>query len=163
MAPLAVPTVIALTVKARMKDNPINPPTVVIADDDAIVRFALERTLERECKVMASVGDGEAAVQAVDEHQPDIALLDISMPVLNGLDTAQRITETKPTVKVIIVTSHEDPAYIEEAFRRGARGYVLKGRIADLWRQFALSCRGKFTGPILAIDRIVQLPVRSWR
>jgi CheY-like chemotaxis protein len=82
-----------------MEDVPIDLPTVVIAEDETLLRYALERTLQRECKIVASVGNGEAAVQAVDEHQPDIALLDISMPVLNGLEAAQTITEAQPAVK----------------------------------------------------------------
>jgi DNA-binding NarL/FixJ family response regulator len=79
--------------------------------------------------------------------QPDIALPDISMPVLNGLEAAQRIMEEKPAVKVIIVTSHDDPFYIEEAFRRGARGYVLKGRISDLLEAIRTVLQGQFYRP----------------
>ena len=96
---------------------------------------------------LASDADGQAAVQAVDEHEPDIALLDISMPVLNGLEAVEKITRTKPAVKVIIVTSHADPAYIEEAFRRGARGYVLKGRIAELFEAIRTVMEGEFYRP----------------
>lgn len=90
-------------------------PKILIAENDAIIRFTLERTPNPQFNVVAVVGDGAAAVQAVEEHEPDIALLDISMPVLNGLDAAQKITETKPAVKVILVTSYAEPAYVEEA------------------------------------------------
>ena len=122
-------------------------PKVLIAEDDAILRYTLERTLNPQYKVVASVGDGLAAVDAVKQREPDIALLDISMPVLNGLEAAQQITHTKPTVKIIIVTSHADPAYIEEAFRRGARGYVLKGRIAELFEAIRAVMQGQFYRP----------------
>ena len=123
------------------------PPKVLIAEDDAILRYTLERTLDSECKVVASVADGQGAVQAAQEHEPDIALLDISMPVLNGLEAAEKITQTKPAVKVIMVTSHADPAYVEEAFRRGARGYVLKGCIHDLFAAINAVMQGQFYRP----------------
>lgn len=71
-------------------------PKVLIAEDEAILRLTLERTLNSQFNVVAAVGDGAAAVQAVEEHEPDIALLDISMPVLNGLDAALKITESSP-------------------------------------------------------------------
>ena len=122
-------------------------PKVVIAEDEAILRYTLERTLDPQFRVVAAVGDGAAAVQAVEEHEPDIALLDISMPVLNGLEAAQRIIDKKPGVKVIIVTNHADPAYIEEAFRRGARGYVLKGCISELLEAIRLVMQGQFYRP----------------
>jgi DNA-binding NarL/FixJ family response regulator len=124
-----------------------NPPKVVIAEDDAILRYTLERTLEREVIVVAAVGDGAAAVQAVEDQEPEIVLLDVSMPVMNGLEAAQKITEITPAVKVIMVTSHADPAIIDEAFRRGARGYVLKGRIADLRDAIQAVMQGQFYRP----------------
>lgn len=89
----------------------------------------------------------------MEEHEPDIALLDISMPVLNGLDAAQKITETKPAVKVILVTSYAEPAYVEEAFRRGARGYVLKGRIAELCEAIREVMQGQYYRPNLAVEQ----------
>jgi DNA-binding NarL/FixJ family response regulator len=122
-------------------------PKVVIADDEAIHRYTLERTLDRQFRVVAAVSDGLTAVQAVEEHEPDIALLDISMPVLNGLEAAQRIVEKKPAVKVIIVTSHADPTYVQEAFRRGAKGYVLKGRINELLEAIRTVMQGEFYRP----------------
>jgi DNA-binding NarL/FixJ family response regulator len=123
------------------------PAKVLIAEDDAILRYSLERTLDPQYKVVASVSDGQAAVQAVEEHEPDIALLDISMPVMNGLEAAEKITQIKPAVKVIMVTSHADPDYIEEAFRRGARGYVLKWRIAEVFEAIRAVMQGQFYRP----------------
>jgi DNA-binding NarL/FixJ family response regulator len=125
----------------------MDAPAVLIAEDDDCIRYTLERILDPHYKVVASVGDGEAAVQAAEEHEPDIALVDISMPVLNGLEAAQKITQTKPTVKVIIVTRHADRGYVEEAFRRGASGYVLKGRMEELFDAIRTVMRGQFYRP----------------
>ena len=98
------------------------PHKLLIAEDEAILRCTLERILDPQYTVVAAVADRAAAVEAVQEHEPDIVLLDISMPVLNGLEAAQTITEIKPKVKVIMVTSHAEPAYVEEAFPvRGKR------------------------------------------
>jgi DNA-binding NarL/FixJ family response regulator len=74
-------------------------------------------------------------------------LLDISMPVLNGFEAAEKIAEVKPSVKIIMVTSHAAPAYVEEAFLRGARGYVVKGRSADLFDAIRTVLAGRFYRP----------------
>jgi DNA-binding NarL/FixJ family response regulator len=126
-----------------------DPFKVLIAEDDAILRYTLERTLEAEFRVVAAVGDGAAAVQAAGEHEPDVALLDISMPVLNGFEAAEKIAQVRPSVKIIMVTSHAVPAYVEEAFRRGARGYVVKGRSADLFEAIRTVLEGRFYRPQL--------------
>jgi two-component system nitrate/nitrite response regulator NarL len=106
--------------------------SVLIADDELLIAEALRNALEPKYHVVATVADGAAAVQAVEQHQPDIVLLDISMPVMNGLQTAERIAQSCPSVRIIIVTNHTDHAYLEEAFERGAAGYVQKGSTADL-------------------------------
>ena len=69
------------------------------------------------------------------------------MPVLNGLDAALKITEINPAVRVILVTSYTEPAYVEEAFRRGARGYVLKGRIVELCEAIRAVMQGQYYRP----------------
>ena len=125
----------------------VSPPKVLIAEDEAILRCTLERILDPQFTVVAAVADGAAAVDAVQEQEPDIVLLDISMPVLNGLEAAQITTEIKPTVKVIMVTSHAEPAYVEEAFRRGARRYVLKGPIKKLKEAIRAVMQGQFYRP----------------
>ena len=106
--------------------------TLVIVEDNATVGYLLQRGLEPQHQILASVGDGAAAVQAVNEHHPDIVLLDISMPIMNGLDAAECIAKSCPFDSIIIVTSHTDRGYVEAAFDRGAVGYVRKGSIADL-------------------------------
>ena len=106
--------------------------SVLIADDELLLADALKRTLEPEYRVIAIVGDGAAAIVAAEEQQPDIVLLDISMPVIDGLHAAERIAQSCPSVRIIFVTSHTDHAYVEEAFHRGAAGYVRKGSISEL-------------------------------
>ncbi len=106
--------------------------SVLIADDELLLAEALRRVLEPQYEVVSIVGDGAAAVSAATEHQPDIVLLDISMPVLNGLQAAERIVQSCPSVRIIFMTSHTEHIYVEAAFQRGAAGYVRKGSIAEL-------------------------------
>ena len=106
--------------------------TLVIVEDDGILRYALERSLAPQYEILASVGDGAAGVEAVQQHRPHIVLLDISMPLMNGLDAAERIAKSCPSVFIIFVTTHTERAYVDEAFRRGAAGYVRKGNLPEL-------------------------------
>jgi DNA-binding NarL/FixJ family response regulator len=104
----------------------VKRPRVLIADDHALVVEGLRRILEPECEVAGAVEDGRTLLAAAEELKPDIILLDISMPLLNGIDAAHRLRDTVPGAKVIFVTMHADATYVTEAFRAGASGYVLK-------------------------------------
>lgn len=104
------------------------PITILLADDHAMVRDGLQVLLEGQpdlC-VIATVADGSAAVAAAREHKPAIAILDIGMAGLNGIDTARRIGEVSPATKVLILSMHSSPEYIYRALQAGARGYLLK-------------------------------------
>ncbi len=101
-------------------------PRVLLADDHALVAAGLSKLLENEFDLVGSVADGRALVAAVQDSQPDVVLLDISMPNLNGLEAARQIRLTAPVCKVVFVTVHSEAAYVAEAFRAGASGYVLK-------------------------------------
>jgi DNA-binding NarL/FixJ family response regulator len=101
-------------------------PRVLLADDHALVAAGLSKLLEPEFDLVGTVADGRALVNAVQSDQPDVVLLDISMPNLNGLEAARQIRMTAPVCKLIFVTVHSDAAYVAEAFRAGASGYVLK-------------------------------------
>jgi DNA-binding NarL/FixJ family response regulator len=102
---------------------------VVIADDQAMVRAGLKMILEAEpdIKVVAEVDDGNKAITAVSDNRPDVILMDIQMPVLNGLDATKRITSQFGDVtKVLILTTFERDDYIFQALRSGASGFILK-------------------------------------
>ncbi len=101
---------------------------ILIADDDARVRRSLRSLLEclDNVEVVAEAEDGEAALKAATLHQPDIALIDIQMPHLNGLDATARIKRQVPHTRVIIVSVHGAPEFAQHALGAGARGYVLK-------------------------------------
>lgn len=101
-------------------------PRVLLADDHALVSAGISKLLENDFELIGTVADGRALVAAVKERHPDVILLDISMPVLNGLEAARQIRKDSPTAKLIFVTVHSDTPYVIEAFRAGASGYVLK-------------------------------------
>ncbi|HTS56433.1 MAG TPA: response regulator transcription factor [Terriglobales bacterium] len=99
---------------------------ILIADDHNLVAELCQKLLENEFEVVGTVCDGRALVQAAIELKPDVIVVDIAMPVLNGLDAARQVREMFPAVKLIFLTMNNDPAVAAEAFRRGASGYLLK-------------------------------------
>lgn len=108
------------------------PIRIVLADDHVLVRQGLKSLLDREgCQVVAEASDGQAAVRHVESLQPDIAILDISMPTLNGMNAARQISRSSPKTKTILLTQHDESQYIREALEAGVRGYVLKNQVAS--------------------------------
>lgn len=101
-------------------------PRIVVADDHTLLVEAFEKLLSPECTVVATVADGRALLAAVDECRPDVVVLDVGMPLLNGLDAARQIKRTHPSTRLIFVTMNEDPDIAAEAFRAGASAYLLK-------------------------------------
>jgi DNA-binding NarL/FixJ family response regulator len=101
-------------------------PRVLLADDHQMLVDALKELLEPKCEVVGAVGDGRALLWAAEKLRPDIIVLDIAMPQLNGLDACQQLKPKMPNVKFIFMTMNEDPYLVGEAFRRGASGYLLK-------------------------------------
>jgi len=99
---------------------------ILIADDHTLVAELCKKLLENEFEVVGTVSDGRALVQAASELKPDVIVVDIAMPVLNGLDAARKAREIIPAVKLIFLTMNNDPELAAEAFRRGASGYLLK-------------------------------------
>lgn len=122
------------------------PTRIVLADDHVLVRQGLKSLLEREhFQVMAEASDGQEAVKLIAAHHPDIAILDISMPTLNGIDAARGLARSTPKTKVILLTQHEEEQYIHEALEAGVKGYVLKNQVAnDLIQAIRQVCRGEF-------------------
>ena len=101
-------------------------PRVLLADDHALLLDAFANLLKPECDVVGTVCDGRALLAAAEQLRPDIIILDIGMPLLNGLDAARQLKTAQPDVKLIFLTMNEDPALATEAFRAGACGYLLK-------------------------------------
>jgi two-component system, NarL family, response regulator NreC len=104
---------------------------VMLADDHVIVRQGLRALLERDgFEVVGDASDGHAAMELVEKLHPEVAVLDISMPLLNGIDAAKRILQSHPRTKVIMLTMFTEEHYVLEALRAGVSGYVLKTKAA---------------------------------
>jgi DNA-binding NarL/FixJ family response regulator len=106
-------------------------PRILLADDHRLLREAFAQLLEKDCEVVGAVADGRALLAAAVELKPDIVVLDIAMPLLNGLDAAQQLRRAMPEIKLIFLTVSEDPDLAAEAFRVGASGYLLKNSAAS--------------------------------
>jgi DNA-binding NarL/FixJ family response regulator len=104
---------------------------ILLADDHSLVAAGLCKLLEAEFDLVGAVGDGRALVAAAKKERPDVILLDISMPLLNGVEAARQLQVAVPTAKLIFVTVHSDSPYVVEAFRAGASGYLLKRSAAS--------------------------------
>jgi two-component system response regulator NreC len=119
---------------------------VLIADDHAIVREGVRMILAREddIEVVGEAGDGEQAMQLVAERQPDVVIMDISMPGMGGIEATRRIRAQHPQVQVLVLTMHEDETYVFQLLRAGAAGYVLKRAAAqDLVQAVRAAARGE--------------------
>lgn len=106
-------------------------PRVLFADDHRLLVEACIKLLEPECDVVGNVGDGRTLLLAVRTLRPDVVVLDIGMPLLNGLDAGRQLKTMMPTVKLVFLTMNEDPDLAAEAFRIGASGYLLKSSAAS--------------------------------
>lgn len=104
----------------------MSKPRVLLADDHTLVLEGFKKLLEQHCQVVDSVGDGRSLLDAAKRLRPDIVVLDISMPQLNGLDAARRLRKIVPHARLIFVTVHADPDYVNQAFKAGASAYLLK-------------------------------------
>jgi DNA-binding NarL/FixJ family response regulator len=101
-------------------------PTILIADDHTLVADLCKRLFEPEFHVIGVVNDGRALLRAALELKPDVIVLDIAMPVLNGLDAGRQVKDLLPSVKLVYLTMNQDVEVAAEAFRRGAAAYLLK-------------------------------------
>ena len=103
-----------------------NLPRILIADDHTFVAEAFKRLLDTDYKVVGTVGDGRSLIRAAAKLRPDLIIIDVAMPILNGLDAGQQIKQFLPGVKLVYVTMFQDADVAAEAFRRGASGYLVK-------------------------------------
>jgi DNA-binding NarL/FixJ family response regulator len=106
-------------------------PRVLLADDHALLLGAFEKLLAEECDIVGQVADGRALIAAAEKLNPDLIVVDISMPILNGLEAARQIKRTLRHVKLVFLTMNEDVDLAVEAFRLGASAYLLKRSLAS--------------------------------
>ena len=106
----------------------MTPVRIVLADDHTIMRHGLRLVLERQpdFAVVGEASNGREAVDIIAQENPDVAVMDIAMPLLNGIEAAKKITEERLKTAVVILSMHSDESYILRALRAGARGYLLK-------------------------------------
>jgi DNA-binding NarL/FixJ family response regulator len=120
------------------------PPRVILADDHTILVEAFRKLLEPHCEVVGTVADGRALLETAKQLNPDVIVIDIGMPLMNGLEAGLRLKEQMPTVKLIFLTMNEDAALAVEAMRCGASGYLLKSCAAtELIRAIQMAVKGK--------------------
>lgn len=120
--------------------------SVLLADDHVLVRQGLRSLLDREkIQVIAEASDGQEVIRLAEAHHPDVAIMDISMPTLNGIDAARELARSCPKTRVILLTQHEEEQYLHEALESGVRGYVLKSQVvSDLVHAIRQVSRGGF-------------------
>jgi DNA-binding NarL/FixJ family response regulator len=104
---------------------------VLLADDNEAMLDRVAGLLATEFNVVGTVADGQQAFDAAMELKPDVLVLDISMPVMNGIETARRLKEAGSETRIVFLTVHDDPDFVREALEVGALGYVIKQRIAS--------------------------------
>jgi DNA-binding NarL/FixJ family response regulator len=119
-------------------------PRVLIADDHSIVADGLRSVLEKSCDVIGVVQDGRQLLIEAPRLKPDVIVLDIGMPFLNGLDAAERLKALMPSVKFVFLTMKDDPNLAAAALNLGAVGYVLKhSAVSELWKAVSEVLQGK--------------------
>jgi DNA-binding NarL/FixJ family response regulator len=142
------------------------PIHIVLADDHVLVRQSLKSLLEREGhQVVGEAAEGKEAARQVNTLQPEIAILDISMPIMNGLNAAREIKNSSPKTKTILLTQHDEDEYISEALEAGVKGYVLKSQVAsDLLEAIRQVSRGQvYLSPGVASSVVEAYRTRSER
>ncbi len=139
-------------------------PTIVLADDHHIVRQGLRALLESEpnFRLVGETGDGLAAVRMVEKLQPQVLITDVMMPGLNGLEVTRQVRKAAPQTRVIILSMHANDAYVVEALKNGAVGYVLKdSQAADLVQAVKEVAAGRrYLSPPLS-EREIELYVKK--
>lgn len=139
---------------------------VLLADDHVLVAEGIQKLLEPEFELVGIVADGRSLITAAAKLQPDIAVVDISLPLLNGLDASQQIKKTNPNIKIIILTMHSEPNFVTQAFRVGVSGYVLKQSVgSELVQAIREVMKGRtFVSPMVTqslVDQAVNPPSAS--
>jgi DNA-binding NarL/FixJ family response regulator len=138
-------------------------PRIILADDHKMLAEAFGALLAADYDILESVENGRDLVDAAKRHEPDLVIVDISMPLLNGLDAGHQIKLALPDVKLIFLTVSEDPELVAEAFRCGASGYVLKNcAVSELTDAIEQVLRGRsYVTPLITkemLDSFIKGP-----
>ena len=127
---------------------------ILLADDHTVVRQGLRKLLEErpDWEVIAEAGDGREAVRLAEQHKPDVAILDVAMPLLNGIEATRQITKRVPSTRVLVLSMHADEAYVTQILQAGATGYLLKDSAdVDLLKAVGEAAHGRsFFSPAIA-------------
>ncbi len=136
---------------------------ILLGDDHALILDGIRSTLQPYHDVVGQAADGKALVEAAERLRPELVILDISMPILNGLEAAKRIKKSLPNTGLIFLSQHLNPAYLKQALRAGASGYVLKsGATEELQQAIDRVSRGEtYITPSFGEDVIARLWNRS--
>ena len=135
---------------------------VLICDDQAIIREGMELLLrlEKDIEVVGSAANGYEGIRLAEQHQPDLVLMDLKMPEMNGIEATHRISQQFPAIRVLVLTTYDDDEWLFDALRAGAAGYLLKDTPrADLVKAIRGTVEGKtYMDPAVA-GRIVELAI----
>jgi two-component system response regulator NreC len=130
------------------------PLRILLADDHTVVRQGLRKVLEArpDWEVVAEAGDGREAVRQAEELRPDVAILDVAMPTLNGIEATRQIARRAPNTRILVLSMYSDEAYVTQILRAGASGYLLKDSAdVDLVQAVGAVADGKsFFSPAIA-------------
>ena len=134
-------------------------PRVLLADDHALLLGAIDKLLDPECEIVGRAADGRTLVALAEMLKPDVIVLDISMPLLNGIEAGRQIKRKTPDVKLVFITMNEDPELAAEAFRSGASAYLLKSSAAtELLTAIKEVTRGRsYVTPLVTGDLVGSL------
>src|SRR5262245_18206537 len=136
------------------------PIRILLADDHVMVRQGLRVLLEQAGMiVIGEASDGQEALRLAHEHTPDVVVLDIAMPSLNGLETARRLRETLPQIKIVLLTMYAEEPYVLEALEAGAVGYVLKNQVVG---DIVQAIRDALQGAIYLSSRVAYTVVQAY-
>jgi DNA-binding NarL/FixJ family response regulator len=141
--------------------TPANPTRILLADDHALVRRGVRLILDGEddLQVVAEAGDGAEAVALARTHELDLAVLDVAMPRMTGLQAAREIAARQPGLRILMLSMYDNEQYFFEALRAGASGYVLKS-VAD--RDLVAACRSAVRGEPFLYPGAVTAQIRSY-